>query len=79
MKIDRPNSNPLTKAELEHLDTLKALIQGAIADGVLTSIEHERIQGFITADGKVTPEELNLVRDIVWNKIQAGELVLEWS
>ncbi|NJL44884.1 MAG: TerB family tellurite resistance protein [Leptolyngbyaceae cyanobacterium SM2_3_12] len=79
MKINRPGASSLTRNELEDLDTLKVLIEGAIADGVITGAERDRIRALIWADGKVSPQELNLVQDIIWNKIQTGELVLEWN
>lgn len=79
MKLNRPDVAPLSKAELESLDTLKSLVEGAIADGVLTKAETENIRTLIWADGKVSPEELDIVQDLIWSKIQSGDLVIEWS
>jgi uncharacterized membrane protein YebE (DUF533 family) len=61
MKIERPNAAPLTRADLSHLDTLKAVVESAIADGVVTEAERSQIDAVIWADGQATPQELNLV------------------
>jgi uncharacterized membrane protein YebE (DUF533 family) len=78
MQIERPNAEPLTKADLAHLDTLRAIVEQAIADGLVTSDERDHIDRVIWADGKATPEELNLVQDLIWAKVQAGDILLEW-
>jgi uncharacterized membrane protein YebE (DUF533 family) len=79
MKIDRPNASPLTRADLAHLETLQALVQTAIADGIVTAAEKAQIDAVIWADSQATPEELNLVQALIWRKVQAGDLVLEWN
>jgi uncharacterized membrane protein YebE (DUF533 family) len=79
MKIDRPNASPLTRSDLDHLETLQALVQAAVADGVVTAAEKAQIDTVIWADGQATPEELNLVQALIWRKVQAGDLMLEWN
>lgn len=79
MEIERPNAAPLTKADLTHLDTLKAIVEKAVADGLITHDERDYIDRVIWADGQATPQELNLVQDLIWSKVQAGEIVLEWG
>lgn len=78
MQIERPNAEPLTKADLAHLETLRAIVERAIADGQVTNDERDHIDRVIWADGQATPEELNLVQDLIWAKVQAGDIVLEW-
>jgi hypothetical protein len=39
----------------------------------------ESIKSFIRADGKVTPEELNLCQELIWSKIDSGELEYDWA
>ncbi|NJL47951.1 MAG: hypothetical protein HC929_11290 [Leptolyngbyaceae cyanobacterium SM2_5_2] len=78
MKIERPNAPALTKADLQHLETLKALVEGAIADGVLTAAEAAYIKAVLLKD-EVPPQELDLIQTMIWAKIQSGELLLEWS
>lgn len=78
MKVERPNAKPLSPEELKHLEKLKALIEGAIADGRLSAEEMDSINRAINADGKVTCEELDLCRELIWNKIEKGELEHSW-
>lgn len=79
MKLDRPHNAPLSQTELDNLDTLKAIVEGAIADGVLTQAESENIRSMVWADGKVSPEELHIIQTLIWRKIQTGELTIEWT
>jgi len=79
MKLDRPQGSSLTQAELDNLDILKALVEGAISDGVLTKAESENIRSMVWADGKISPEELHIIQNLIWNKIQTGELTIEWT
>ncbi len=69
----------LSVDEQQELDTLRQIIDQAIADGVLTQAERDAITATMRADGKVTFEELALVRRLVSDKVAAGELKLEQS
>ncbi|MGB3308167.1 MAG: hypothetical protein WBG32_12775 [Nodosilinea sp.] len=64
----------LSAEEQQELDTLRQTIEQAIADGVLTQAERDAITATMRADGKVTYEELELVRQLVSDKVAAGEL-----
>lgn len=64
----------LSAAEQQELETLRQTIEQAIADGVLTPSERDAITATMRADGKVTYEELELVRQMVSQKVAAGEL-----
>lgn len=79
MEIERPNAAPLTKADLAHLETLRSVVEHAVADGLITSEEREDIARVIWADGEATPQELDLVQDLVWSKLQSGDLMVDWS
>lgn len=79
MKVSRPNSQPLSPAELKDLDKLKLLIEKATADGLVSEDEMASIKSFMHSDGKVTPEELDLCQQLIWRKIQSGELEYEWE
>ncbi|MGD1905014.1 MAG: hypothetical protein ACFB0C_03370 [Leptolyngbyaceae cyanobacterium] len=70
---------PISKAELEDLDKLKALIERAISDGILTAAEKRSLEAAIFADGKVSPEELELMQSLVWDKLSSGELKMDWT
>ncbi|NJN20403.1 MAG: hypothetical protein HC812_03325 [Leptolyngbya sp. RL_3_1] len=72
-------AQPISKAELDDLDKLKALIEQAISDGILTAAEKRSLEAAIFADGKVSPEELELMQALVWDKLSSGELKMDWS
>jgi hypothetical protein len=78
MKFSRCNNKTPSPAELQDLEKLQALIERAIADGKLTKYEMESIQAAMRADGKISFEELELCRELIWEKIQSGELEYDW-
>jgi hypothetical protein len=63
MEISRPNQAELTAEEQQELEKLRAIIEQASVDGVIT---------------KVTLEELELVRTLITEKVSKGELVLDY-
>lgn len=67
----------LSAEEQQELDTLRQTVEQAIADGVLTAAERDAITAAMKADGQVTFEELALVRQMVSDKVAAGELKIE--
>ena len=67
----------LSAEDQQELATLRQTIEQAIADGVLTQAERDTITATMRADGKVTFEELALVRQLVSDKVAAGELKTE--
>lgn len=77
MERYQPNGTPLSEADKAELAQLKQLLERAIADGVLTADEMTQIKRQISADGKVTYEELELYRQLVEEKIRQGLLVRE--
>lgn len=78
MKVSRCNNKAPSSVELQDLEKLQALIERAVADGKLTKYEMESIQAAIRADGKISFEELELCRQLIWEKIQSGELEYDW-
>lgn len=64
----------LSTEEQQELENLRQTIEQAIADGMLTQAERDAITVTMRADGKVTYEELELVRQLVRDKVAAGEL-----
>lgn len=78
MKMERFNASPLSFQEIQDLDKLKLLIQQAVADGKVTKAELESIKAAIAADGKVSFEELELCQQLIWSKVQNGELEVGW-
>ena len=79
MKISRPNDKEPTPEELQELEKLKTMIEGAIEDGKLTGAEFDSIRDAMRADKKVTWEELQLVRKLIDDKIESGELERIWD
>ena len=69
----------LSVEEQQELDNLRQTIDQAIADGILTKAERDAITATMKADGKVTFEELEMVRQLVSDKVASGELTIEGS
>jgi hypothetical protein len=78
MEISRPNQEELTAEEAQELAKLREIIEQASIDGIITHGEKERITLAMKADGKVTREELELVRTLISEKVTKGELVLDY-
>jgi uncharacterized membrane protein YebE (DUF533 family) len=78
MEISRPNPQELTTEEQKELEKLRVIIEQASADGIITKGERERIAATVRADGKVTKEELELVRTLINEKVTKGELLLDY-
>lgn len=79
MKISRPQDKEPTLQEVRELEKLKKIIDRVVADGKLMGTEFERIKAAIRADKKVTYEELELVRTLIYDKIDNGELEKVWD
>ncbi len=79
MEISYPNREELTEEEQLELDKLQAIIEQAVADGVITRGERDRIYHAIWADGKVTSQELGLLRTMIRERVNTGELHLDYS
>ncbi|MFB2837044.1 hypothetical protein [Floridanema evergladense] len=77
MKIERPSTKLPTPEELQELGKLKTAIEQIIANGKISKEECERIKRIMWADGKITPEELELCRTMIYHQITIGEL--EWE
>ena len=75
MEISIPKGQEPTPEELKELEKLKVIIEKAIEDGKLTEPEFDRIKAAISADNKVSVEELELVRTLIYDKIESGELI----
>lgn len=78
MEISRPQAPDPTPEELEDLEKLKAVIDRAVADGKITQGELAQIRRAVTHDGKITPQEVELYRTLIIEKINKGELVWGW-
>ncbi|MGB5712707.1 MAG: hypothetical protein WBM44_17570 [Waterburya sp.] len=79
MEISTPKDKQPTPEELKELEKLKVIIESAIADGKLTGAEFDRIKASIRADQKVSYEEIHLVRTLIYDKIESGEIDRVWE
>jgi hypothetical protein len=78
MKMERPNPQPLSPEELQDLEKLRTLLEQAIADGYVTADELNAARARMSADGKVLFEEIELLQQLVWDKVQSGEIEYSW-
>jgi len=58
------------------LEKLQMIIERAILDGRITADELNQTNTRITADGSVLFVKIELCRQLVWNKIQNGEIMV---
>lgn len=77
MDAERPNRS-ISPNDLKELDKLKAIIEKATADGKLTQAEIQAVKVAVSADGQITPQELELVQQLIYDKLQNGELEMDW-
>lgn len=81
MKIERPNAKDPTPEEVRELEKLKAMLERAIADGVITHQEFQALVAEVFAHGKPSADllyrALELYRKMVTEKVQRGELIGE--
>jgi hypothetical protein len=80
MNIERPNASDLTAEQQQQLEKLTAVVERAIADGKINRQEVEDIKAILWADGKVLPQELEVIRTKILNKLgQEGGVDVDWS
>jgi len=79
MEISSPKDKQPTAEELQELERIKVIIERATKDGKLTGEEFAVIKDAIRADKKITFEELQLVRKLIYEKIERGELERVWD
>ena len=79
METEYPNEPARTLDDAKHLEKLKSAIERAIADGKLTAQEMQTIKAIIWSNGKVSAEELDLVRELIHEKVASGEVVYDWT
>ncbi len=79
MEISKPDQRELTAEEQQEFEKLKKIVEQASADGVITRGERDRITAAMKADGKVTFEELALVRTLIHEKVANKELTFDYD
>jgi hypothetical protein len=76
MQIHVGNTAPPTPVETASLTELAALIERVTRDGRLSRREWEEIRAKVRADGRVTPQELELVNQLM-DQVNQGIIILE--
>ncbi|WAL59719.1 hypothetical protein [Thermocoleostomius sinensis] len=82
MEIERSDTRPLTLEEQQKFQQLKAIVEKAISDGIIT---HDELQSIdekifsVARDEELTFQELDLVEQLVWSKVREGTLVIDYS
>lgn len=79
MEISHSSQCELTVEEQQELEKLRKIIEQASADGIITRGERDRITAAMRADGKVTYEELDLMRTLIHEKVAKGELAFDYQ
>jgi uncharacterized tellurite resistance protein B-like protein len=81
MKVERLNAKDPTPEEVRELEKLKAMLDRAMADGVITHEEFRAMVDEVFAHGKPSADllsrALELYRTMVTEKVQRGELIGE--
>lgn len=80
MKVERPNAETLTDAEMQELEQLRAMLEQAIADGIVTHDEVANIKAKVKQQKpryELLSQELSLYRELVTDKVKAGLLTQE--
>ena len=78
MEIERSSAKALTPEEVQHLEKLKAVVEAALADGVLNEGEIAHIKSIIWADGNVTYEEIRTVHETIQSLVGDELPPLDW-
>ena len=79
METESSNAPARPLEDAKHLEKLRSTIERAIADGKLTAQEMQTIKAIIWSNGKVSAEELDLVRELIHEKVASGEVVYDWT
>jgi tellurite resistance protein len=79
METEYSNEPARPLEDVKHLEKLRNTIERAIADGKLTAQEMQTIKAVIWSNGKVSAEELDLVRELIHEKVASGEVVYDWT
>ncbi len=76
MQVNQGDGTPLTPEEAASLAQLAALIERVTRDGRLSRSEWEEIRAKVRADGRVTPQELDLTNQLM-ERVNQGVILLE--
>jgi len=76
MKIEKFTPIANSEADAIQLAKVEAAVKRALADGKLSRSERETIMNTVYADGKVSPQECEILRSLQ-EKVWRGEVELE--
>jgi hypothetical protein len=79
MQVSHPNTPDPTPEELQHLEELKAIVIQSLQTGKLSKDRILQIERLIFAGGKVTYQELEVVRLTIQEQLGAANLEYEWD
>ncbi|MEC4891767.1 MAG: hypothetical protein SAL07_00065 [Oscillatoria sp. PMC 1051.18] len=78
MKIERFNQKDLSPEEKVQLEKLKVLMKNATANGKISKDELEYIRIAMWANKNISFAELKLYRKLILDKIDSGELEMDY-
>lgn len=79
MKVEYSDDHSLSPEDAAHLAKLKAYVQEALANGRLSRDEADHIQQLMKEDGKVTVEELRMIKATIREMLGGADLEFDWS
>lgn len=65
-------------ADQEDLDRLRGVLERSVVNGRITLDQFLQVLLRITADGKMSVEALALFQELIWSRIDRGELEYDW-
>ena len=78
MEMGYRDHKVLSAEELEHLESLKSVVEKALNNGQFSVAEVDHIKSIIWADGKVTYEELRTVHETIKEVMGDVPPEVEW-
>ncbi|MEO1095450.1 MAG: hypothetical protein AAFX01_11180 [Cyanobacteria bacterium J06638_28] len=77
MELESKEPDQTVTDDSEHLARLRSLVQRVMEDGKISSEEALELRAALMADGKITPDELDIIRTVM--REQLGDQPLEFE
>jgi hypothetical protein len=65
------------KADPAHLEHLRSLVERVMADGVISPLEADELRSALMADGQITADEVDLIRQVMREQLRDEHLEFE--
>lgn len=78
MNIVHTNPPFLDTNDLKDLHHFQRRLEGCVSNGTLFFEDLEAALSNLYTNHKLTTQKLTLIRQCIWEKVQAGNLQLEW-